>query len=169
MIDLMKKLIYRSLILAFAGLLLAGCKPTEKNYRSAYDAAQAKRQAAATADDGLLPVSVLESTDGPRRLNIGGTEIYTQAMALSGAELGTYNVAVGAYSMDTNAKALAEKLRGEGYADACVALGSDSKIYVVAAHTDGLEDAAAVVAQFRNSHPGFPYSGLPGAPVVLIK
>lgn len=147
---------------------MGACKPTEKNYRAAYDAAQAKRQAAA-ADD-LIPAQGLQATDGPRLTTVGSSQIYTWSEPLksTGFELGICNMAVALYSMDTNARSLAERLQTEGYR-AGVVTNADGKFYVIASVTPTLEEAAAAVAEFEKRHSGFPYSGLPGAPLVLLR
>ncbi|MDE5878051.1 MAG: SPOR domain-containing protein [Muribaculaceae bacterium] len=163
----------RHIYLIAAGAVLVmgmgACKPTEKNYRAAYDAAQAKRQAA-VADD-FIPAQGLQSTDGPRLTTVGETQIYTWSEPLKSddVKLGICNIAVGLYSMDTNARSLAERLQSEGYSHAGVVTNGDGKFYVVAVVTTTLEEAAAAVAEFEKRHAGFPYSGLQGAPLVLLR
>lgn len=148
---------------------MGACKPTEKNYRAAYNAAQAKRQAA-VADD-FIPSQGLQSTEGPRLTTVGESKIYTWSEPLKSdsVKLGICNMAVGLYSMDTNARSLAERLRTEGYSQAGVVTNGDGKFYVVAVVTTTLEEAAVAVAKFEKRHAGFPYSGLPGAPLVLLR
>ena len=162
----------RDIYLIAAGAVLVmgmgACKPTEKNYRAAYDAAQAKRQASAT--DDLIPAQGLQATDGPRLTTVGSSQIYTWSEPLKsdGLELGICNMAVALYSMDTNARSLTERLQAEGY-KAGVVTNADGKFYVVAAVTPTLEKAVAAVAEFEKRHREFPSSGLPGAPLVLLR
>lgn len=163
---------------AAAVLPLGGCKPAEKHYRSAYDAAQAKRQAAAAAEadaladaDGVIGATALEQVDGPRRRSVNGRELMVLTEPVSGdgaGTLGVCNVAVGVYSMDTNAKAMADALRAEGYA-AFTARNGNGRHYVVAAVCETLGEASDAVGEFVERHPGWPYSGLQGQPLVLLR
>ena len=66
----MKRLLYPILIT----LLFVGCKPTEKGYQAAYDAAKNKREAA--AGEQMLPAQGLQSDDGPQLRVVDGDSIY---------------------------------------------------------------------------------------------
>ena len=49
--------------------VLCGCKPTEKNYRAAYDAALKKREM--SVGDPRAEGHRVISIDGPRTVNVG--------------------------------------------------------------------------------------------------
>lgn len=56
--------------------IAAGCKPTEKNYKAAYDAALKKREAAAVDADMMIPAGALQQIGGPQKRKIGDVEVY---------------------------------------------------------------------------------------------
>ena len=72
--------------MALAAVVLTGCKPTEKNYRAAYDAAVSKREKVneSLAADGLI------SEDAPRKQMIDGEEFY---FAIDGVKAESYGSA----------------------------------------------------------------------------
>ena len=102
-------------------LMFVGCKPTEKNYKAAYDAALARRQEAAKEQMRPAP--------GVLRV-VEGASVYVlreRLRLLDGTRLpGKWSVCVGVFKMDTNAKAAVEDMRAEGYMDAVVAKASGS-------------------------------------------
>lgn len=101
-----------------AALLLASCKPTEKNYKAAYDAALEKREAAMR--EQMIPTTGLMSDDGPQMRVVEGDTVYVLREALRRGEpsrkVGGWSVAVALYKMETNARANVENLVSEGYA-----------------------------------------------------
>ena len=85
-----------------ASVLLTGCKPTERNYRAAYDAALAKRQA--EAELRMLPASGLMSDDGPQLKIVNGDSLYVVKERLKAAPGDTlpssgWAVGVGVYKI----------------------------------------------------------------------
>ncbi len=160
----MKKIIF---MIALASVVLAGCKPTEKNYRAAYDAAISKRQSAedSLAADGLV------STDGPRSRNIDGKDYYFLTETIKAAEgyetLKDVNVAVAEFKMPTNARSGVEALREKGY-DARLAQGVCDKWVVIAGSFDSIKEATELIDEFRRKNPSYPYIGLGAdAPVII--
>lgn len=152
-----------------AALLLASCKPTEKNYKAAYDAALEKREAAMR--EQMIPTTGLMSDDGPQMRVVEGDTVYVLREALRRGEpsrkVGGWSVAVALYKMETNARANVENLVSEGYAPAFVARAGSEKWYAVVATVSTLDSARMVSSDFRRSHPGYPYVGLPKSPVIL--
>ena len=153
-----------------ASVLLTGCKPTERNYRAAYDAALAKRQA--EAELRMLPASGLMSDDGPQLKIVNGDSLYVVKERLKAAPGDTlpssgWAVGVGVYKMNTNARAQAEALRNEGHRAACAARATGDRWYAVADTASSLERVAAAARKFTDNHPGYPYVGLPGHPVLI--
>ena len=57
-----------------AALMFVGCKPTEKNYKAAYDAALSRRQE--VAQEQMRPATGLLSDDGPQMRIVGGDTVY---------------------------------------------------------------------------------------------
>ena len=166
----MKKLLPILFILS-ALLLSVGCKPTENNYRAAYDAAKKKRDQ--SNEEQMVPTTGLISDDGPSMKIIEGDTIFVTRDRLSresGSEdvLKAYNVAVGVYKMNTNAKAQAQALSEKGYKAVAVRTTGD-RWYTIAGSFDTLDEAREFIKQFRKKNQGYPYIGLPGAPVITGK
>lgn len=162
----MKKSIYFALILG--SLLLAGCKPTEKNYKAAYDAAVAKREKANS--DGVLPADGLLQDDGPRKQKIAGEDLYVlneRTNPLNAEnEVKKYSVAVAVFKMPTNAKSGAESLRGRGYKAFAVRARGD-RYYIFAGSFDNEAEAKECYLKFKKDFPDYSYIGLPDSPVVV--
>lgn len=154
---------------AMVALMLVGCKPTENNYKAAYDAAVAKRQEA--VKEQMRPATGLLSDDGPQLRVVDGDSIYVlreTVRTLNGERVpAKWLVAVGVYKMDTNAKASVEALHTGGFPDAFVAKATGGKHYAVASMASTLDSARTASKVFREAYPEYPFVGLPGAPVLL--
>lgn len=154
---------------ALVALILVACKPTEANYKKAYDAALAKRQQ--VAEEQMRPASGLLSDDGPMRRVLDGDTVYVLAerlRTLDGNKLpGSWALAVGAYKMDTNAKASAEDLKADGYVNAQPAIGPGKKYYTILHTASSLDSVKAEAVKFVENYPHYPFVGLPGAPVLI--
>ena len=165
----MKRKIMICISAALAALMFVGCKPTEKNYKAAYDAALAKRQEAAA--EQMRPATGLLSDDGPQLRVVDGDTVYVlkeRIRMLDGAQVpGHWAVAVGVYKMDTNAKASAADLRAKGFPKALVARAGGAKYYTVVSTVETLDSARVAARVFGMSFPQYPYVGLPGAPVLI--
>ena len=150
---------------------LAGCKPTENNYRQAYDAAKARREAANA--EAMMPTSGLLSDDGTSLKIVNGDSLFVSKDRLRRDSeqpdlLKTYNVAVGVYKMNTNAKAQAAALSDKGY-DAHAVQTTGDRWYTIAGGFDSLDEAQEFIKGFKKKNPGYPYIGLPGSPVIIGK
>lgn len=164
----MKK-IYLIFSLLFS-LIFIGCKPTEKNYKSAYDAALGKRQAAMADMNPDIAVGSFQSTDGPQLKVIDGVEIYLLNTRIKPCDdnsklLGNYNVAVGTYKMSTNCRAQAQALREEGYS-AFPAQEPDGMYFTIAASFSSLSEAVKFYKEYKKDKNRV-YVGLPDAPVII--
>lgn len=162
-----KKIIFISA--AIVALMFVGCKPTENNYRNAYDAAVAKREQAAA--EQMRPASGLLSDDGPMQRVVNGDTVYVLnervSMLDGGAAPDRWGVAVGIYKMDTNARASAEDIMAAGFGNAFVARGTEGRFFTIAATAHTLETAKEESERFRKQFPDYPYVGLPAAPVLI--
>ena len=144
---------YAAIILA--GLCLSGCKPTEKNYQAAYDAARQKKEKKAAADaDIYIPASGLQSLSGDKRVEVDGNRVNLKRVYLKYIGEGEapsrqkYNVAVSRYKMPTNVKAHVARLKAD-YPNAYPAQGSDGFFYVIADSFDNLDAAADFAGKFE--------------------
>lgn len=152
--------------------LVCACKPTENNYRTAYETAQAKKTVEHTTEEEL-GMPELTNTDGPRRIRIGHDTayVYHEPLTLHGdnpskSTLGAC-VAVGKYKMTANAQSDAEALRAEGY-NAFLLQTPRGEYYTCIGSASSLEEAVKIMRQFMQRHPKRPYIGLPGEPVIEI-
>lgn len=158
-------------IAAVAILLgLPGCKPTEAGYRSAYDAALEKRQA---AEQEMHIPGMIADYDGLRMQTIDSDSIWVSHEILRGipAEgidtlcIQPYGVGVAMFRFDTNALSMASDLRRQKH-KAFVATDGKDKWYVVADAYPTLDDAVKGWRDFRRRHPKYYTIGLP-APILL--
>lgn len=156
--------------LVFA-LFFVGCKPTEKGYKAAYDAALGKREAA-KADIGIeLPDGALQQVDGAQLKEINGVKVYVQNQLIrpieEGKKLpGRFNVAVGTYKMVTNCKSQAQSLIEEGY-EAFAAKDPEGMYYTIAGSFPNVEEAIKFYQNYK-SNPNRVYVGLPSSPVIIF-
>lgn len=152
---------------------LASCKPTESNYKAAYDAAQQKRKAEANDPDILLPAGGLQQIGAPVKRVIDGDSVYITAEHLKvienqDSEARKWNVAVASYKMRTNCIAQAKELVAQGM-KAFVVENVDSKFYVIAGSFDTLKEAAAFSRKYAEGKKESVFVGLPGEPIIIEK
>lgn len=167
----MKRLFKYLAVFAFMAIVVSSCKPTENNYRQAYDAAKAKREAANA--EAMVPTTGLLSDDGTSLKIVNGDSLFVSNDRLRREPAMTdvmkrYNVAVGVYKMNTNAKAQAAALTEKGY-NAHAVMTTGDRWYTIAGCFDTIEEAQAFIKEFKKKNPGYPYIGLPGSPVVIGK
>lgn len=160
------------------GLMLFGCKPTEKNYQQAYDLAMRKHEDALASVGG----GTLDAMDGAHKEAVGQDTIYVisgtfktyEAPADASdkpgeaeAKPGKIGIVVAQYGMDTNARRHAADLRGR-YPDAFVATDGRQKYYVVVERRSDLRDAVGAIKAFSTDNPTFRYIALPGPSAIYL-
>ena len=160
-------------VIICAGLLLWGCKPTEKNYEAAYskaaEAARLKAEAEKASDTG----AELESIDGPRIENIGEESVYVGNTRIKPFEVdgpmdeGSYGIAIAKYSMPTNARRHLQDVRKK-YPNAFIATDGKQDYYVVIKRVMNVPEAADPIRIYKQDHPNDPYLGLQGEPAVYF-
>ena len=157
-------------IFLLAAIVLTGCKPTEKGYKSAYDLAKGKREAVA-ADLGVnLPEGTLQDVDGAQLKEIDGVKVYVLNQRITPIEEsqllhGSYNVVVGKYKMNTNCVSQANALKAQGF-DAFAAKDTEGMFYTVAGSFTSLSDAVKFYQNYQKDKDRV-YVGLPSAPVII--
>lgn len=167
----LSQLILLGLVTVGTAVLQTGCKPTEANYRKAYDTAISKKQQETTDPD--MDLHGMHREDTPNKVKVNTDSVYVRHEALrvhtSGANANGYPfcVTVGKYRMPTNAEADAEALRAQGY-DAFLITNSSSDYYVVAGAFPDLSSAVTFMRKYMTAHPDRPYVGLPGEPVIEV-
>lgn len=157
-------------IFCLACLTFTACKPTEKGYKAAYDAALGKRQAAMADLDVNIPQGALQQVDGPQLKVIDGVKVYLSNQRLQSVNEGDnipghYNVAVGAYKMVTNCKSQSNALREEGF-EAFPAKDGEGMFYTIAGSFATLPEAVKFYQKY-SAKPDRVYVGLPSAPVII--
>lgn len=150
--------------------LFVSCKPTEKGYKAAYDAALGKREAVKAYLDLENPEGSLQQVDGPQLKEVDGVKVYVLNQRIrpleDGVSLpGNYNVAVGTYKMNTNCKAQSENLKNEGY-DAFPVKDTEGMYFTIAGSFNSLSEAVKFSEEFRKTKDRV-YVGLPQAPVII--
>lgn len=151
-----------------------GCKPTERNYQAAYDAALRKRQADSIAMSVDASGHKIIAYDAPRTVTVGDRSLrlitcFTKSLddTLMSMPVKLYQVAVGKYRMPTNARAQARSLMESGFPDATVVTDGRDLYYAVAGRFDSLEATAECVGRLVSSFPSSSFVGLDGAPLVI--
>lgn len=158
------------LIIFFMMLMLPSCKPTEKGYKAAYDAALGKREAAKDLIDVDLPEGALQDVDGPQLKEVNGEMVYVLNQRIQPVETGyslpgEYNVAVGTYKMITNCNSQAAALKGEGY-EAFPAKEPDGMYFTIAGSFSSLDEAVKFYQKYKTGKDRA-YVGLPNSPVII--
>lgn len=160
------------IIIAFTITIFAGCKPTEQNYKRAYDAAQQGRNQRPSTDSEL-GMPALTPIDAPRRQIIDTDSVYVrhEPLRIHGqapqSGLLRINVAVGKYKMTANALSDVEALRRDGF-DSFLLSDSSGEFYVIAGTANTLQEGVALLKSFKRRYPDRKYLGLPGEPVIEI-
>lgn len=156
-----------------AVLALAACKPTEQNYRSAYDAALKKKNISTGDADLNLPAGKLQQFDGPREREVAGGKVKTMSVRLKRiggyeCEPRSWSVAVAAYKMPTNCEAHTARLEKEGY-KAFYAETPEGLYYIIAGTFDALDEAAEFARDYSSKHPAATMVGLDDTPLLIQK
>lgn len=163
------KLINIFLIAIF--LFLCGCKPTEKGYKAAYDAALSKREAATNTEIEVENrLGNVQRIGDPVLKNIDGKEVYILNKRIRPADSesplpGNYNVAIGKYKMITNCRSQSADLKEQGY-NSFPAQTTGDEFYTIAGSFDNLAEAIEFYEKYKNGKDKV-YVGLPNSPVII--
>lgn len=158
------------LIFGAAVLLLTACKPTEKNYKNAYDAAYGAAQRKAEKEAESLSGGKLESLDGPQLEVVGSDSIpmgrervkpYETQLPADGNKVG---IAIARYKVPTNARRHLEDVKAE-YPEAFVASDGGENYYVMVKRVASVPEALEPIRLYRLAHPADAYLGL-GTPTL---
>lgn len=162
-------------------LLLASCKPTERNYQTAYELALEKRNAKDPDADIIFGTHELQSPIGAVNDRAGEIAFKSLRVPLtridgdSAANAGRYRIAIALYSMKENARAHAADLRRrkETEKERDPGIGvfreGNEKYFVTIASLPSLTEAAATLDSIRRADPEARYIGLHQTePLLLI-
>ena len=166
----MKRVIIKILLISLSIPFITSCKPTEKGYKAAYDAALGKREAVKSDIDVDLPEGALQDVEGAQLREIDGEKVYVLNQRITPADRekslpGSYNVAVGTYKMITNCRSQSEALCNEGF-QAFPAKEADGMYYTIAGSFNSLSEAVSFYKKYKNGKDTV-YVGLPGSPVII--
>ncbi len=130
----MKKLSFL-IVLSILTILLHSCKTTEENYRSAYDRAKAARDSSATESAiygrgrtmGAQTIVAEGDTIECRIQRVALTEPIDDSVDFSDR----FNVVVGQFKQEFNAKSMCKRLRQAGYENAVVVQNGEPYYFVL--------------------------------------
>ncbi len=155
--------------------MMAGCKPTEKGYQQAYEAAKNKREQV-DPDEVLLTGGhkLLDQESSNWRV-IGGDSLQLQhkfIKPLDGEkwpQSGPYRLAVAMLKMTTNANSMLTDIKGKGSLKPVVATDGKDTYYIIAGSATYVDSLGNVLTTFKKENPGFQYIGLtPAKPVIIV-
>lgn len=156
-------------------MLMSSCKPTEANYKSAYDAALQKRNQKDPDEDILFGGHKQASSLGSVDQEVGGSVmqvLYAPCDLIepdSIASANHYRVAIARYRMKANALAHAERLSEEGGKGVAVAKLGDERFIVIAHSAPSLKEAGEWLVERMRTSPEGPWIGMiPPEPMILI-
>lgn len=154
---------------AMLACCLWACKPTEKNYRAAYETAMAARLAADSIDGGVQPMP----GSGAERAVVGGVEVgvvreFVAVTADGGGikeYIKRYCVVAARFKQKFNALSMRERLAESGYPGAFVVQTGAPEYFVVAGSTSDAREAAELVRRLEADTACPPQRG---CPLVLV-
>lgn len=165
----------RILMAAAAGLLLfSACKPTEKNYQAAYDAARAKREYKDPDEELLTGGHKLLNDDATNWVVLGQDSLQTERIWLKPFEdakwpqSGPYRLAVAMFKMTTNANSALEDLKKHKDLTPIIARDGQKRYFLIAGSATYPDSLASVLSTFRKSNPDFTYIGMTDSQPMVI-
>lgn len=148
--------------------MTVSCKPTEKNYRTAYDTAMIKRQAEEEArrqlekDLDIVGEGLLEEVDGTRREVLGGDTVWALHTRFAQRDsILPYSLAVAKLAMRANAHAMTERHPH------WKAASSNDNFYILAAQSHSLDSILHARRAFIKANPDFHAIALPGITIII--
>ena len=155
--------------------MLYSCKPTEKGYRQAYEAAKSKREQVDPEEDLLTGGHKLLNEESTNWKVIAGDSVQLQHMFLKPTDgstwpqSGPYRLAVAMFKMTTNANSMLADLKRKGNLQPVIATDGKDRYYIIAGSATYADSLGNVLSTFRKEHPGFQYIGLtPQKPVIIV-
>lgn len=148
----MRKLL---ICIAALGVIAAGCRTTEKNYREAYEKALEKRDEGLTDDERLALERELSTPKSIYRgdsIPLKAMWVNTVAETSESAAL-EYNVVTGSFKQRFNAGSAMGRLRDGGYPGAFLLIDAEKNFIVAAATTASLDSAVAILRGLESESP----------------
>lgn len=155
--------------------VMTGCKPTEKGYKQAYEAAKSKREQVDPDEDLLTGGHKLLNQESSNWRVIGGDSLQLQHKFLKPIndekwpQSGPYRLVVAMLKMTTNAKSMLSDLQGKGSLKPVVATDGKDTYYIVAGSASYVDSLGNVLSTFKKENPKFQYIGLSGdRPMIIV-
>ncbi|MDE6741771.1 MAG: hypothetical protein K2J58_05525 [Muribaculaceae bacterium] len=171
----MKTTIKALLMICLLGGLLPSCKPTEKGYRQAYEAAKSKREQKDPDEDLLTGGHKLLSEEASNWRVIAGDSLQLEHKFLKPVagsawpQSGPYRLAVAQLKMTTNANSMLSDLKKEGSLTPVIATDGKDTYYIIAGSATYVDSLTNVLSTFKQENPEFRYVGLtPEKPVIIV-
>ena len=155
--------------------MLYACKPTEKGYQQAYEAAKSKREQVDPDEDLLTGGHKLLSEEATNWRVIAGDSLQLQHKFLKPmdgekwSQSGPYRLAVAMLKMTTNAKSMLADLQEKGSLKPVAATDGKDTYYIIAGSASYIDSLGNVLTTFKKENPKFQYIGLtPARPVIIV-
>ena len=155
--------------------IFSGCKPTEKGYREAYDAAKSKREQTDPDEALLTGGHKLLDQDASNWKVIAGDSLQLQHMNLKPADGGSwpqsgpYRLAVARFKMTTNAKSMLADLNKKHNLKPVIATDGKDTYYMIAGSATYPDSLSNVLITFRKDYPKFQHIGLTSdKPLIIV-
>lgn len=154
---------------------LAGCKPTEKGYQQAYEAAKSKREQKDPDEDLLTGGHKLLNEEASNWRVLDGDSLQLQHKLIKPLkdskwpQSGPYRLAVAMFKMTTNANSMLEDLKKGRSLTPVIATDGKDTYYIIAGSATYVDSLGNVLSTFKKENPGFQYIGLtPARPTILV-
>ena len=154
---------------------LVGCKPTEKGYQQAYEAAKSKREQKDPDEDLLTGGHRLLTEEATNWRVLDGDSLQLQHKFLrpmndgKWPQSGPYRLAVAMLKMTTNANSMLADLKKKSTLEPVVATDGKDSYYIIAGSATYADSLGNVMATFKRENPGFQYIGLtPQQPLIIV-
>lgn len=155
--------------------MLYSCKPTEKGYQQAYDAAKSKREQKDPDEDLLTGGHKLLSEEASNWRIIDADSLQLQHKFLKPVkdskwpQAGPYRLAVAMFKMTTNANSMLADLKNGRSLTPVLATDGKDTYYIIAGSATYVDSLSNVLSTFKRENPGFQYIGLTGGrPEVIV-
>lgn len=147
-----KSVIKLLLPVAFFALLAVSCKPTEANYRAAYEATKAKTEEKSTIEStvyGNIRKQEIKSglVTGKDTIPVLEVSVRCTPGVSTPDSVGQYSVAVAQFKQIFNARSMMSRLRAQGYVSATIVENKEPLYYVLITTYD---NSAAAVQSYKN-------------------
>ena len=155
--------------------LMAGCKPTEKGYREAYDAAKSKREQKDPDEELLTGGHKLLGQEASNWRVIAGDSLQVEHKFLKPMgdakwpQSGPYRLAIAMFKMTTNANSMLADLKKKGSLKPVIATDGKDTYYMIAGSATYVDSLGNVLKTLRKENPGFQHIGLDNQrPIIIV-